>query len=89
MKSCNKCGAELSDRALSCPHCGASQSLDALLSVAVMKVLGIMCGVAGVAVLVFADQIDAGSHPFVLWIFAGGFIVIGFVMFYRKWAERT
>ena len=88
MKSCNKCGAELSDRALSCPQCGESQTLDALLSVTVMKLVGIICGVAGIALLVYADQID-GSHPFVLWVSAGVLLLLGFVMFYRKWAERS
>ena len=58
MNSCRKCGTEFPDRTLSCPHCGASQTLDALLSVAVMKLLGIVCGVVGVALLVFADQIE-------------------------------
>jgi hypothetical protein len=89
MKSCRKCGTELPDWTLSCPPCGASQSLDALLSVAVMKFLGIVCGIAGVALLVYTDQIDASPHAYVLWLFAGGFIAIGFVMFYRKWAERS
>ena len=87
MKSCRKCSTELPDRTLSCPHCGASQSLDALLSVAVMKLLGIICGVAGVALLVYADQID-GSHPFVLWVSAGVLLLLGFVMFHKKWSER-
>ena len=89
MKSCNKCGAELSDRALSCPHCGASQSLDALLSDTVMKLLGIMCGVIGVVLLVYADQIDTSSRPYVLWLFAGVLILLGFIMFFKKWSERS
>jgi DNA-directed RNA polymerase subunit RPC12/RpoP len=93
MKTCPKCGKELSDRALSCPHCGASLSFDVRLSVAVMKVLGIVCGIVGVALLVYGDQINAGSikaesHPYTLWVWAGVFIVLGFVLFYRRWAER-
>jgi hypothetical protein len=52
MNCCRKCGTELPDRTLSCPQCGASQTLDVLLSVAVMKSLGILCGVVGVALLV-------------------------------------
>ena len=88
MKSCRRCGTELPDRTLSCPLCGASQSLDVLLSVALMKSLGIMCGVVGVALLVFADQID-GSNPYLIWLFAGVFLVLGFIMFYKKWPERN
>ena len=58
MEPCRKCGSELSDRDLSCPNCGASLSLDVSLSVAAMKVLGVLCGVVGVALLVYAEEID-------------------------------
>ena len=89
MKSCSKCGTELIDQAFYCPHCGASQSLDALVSVAVMKFLGIVCGVAGVALLVYAEQIDVDPHPYVSWILAGVLLLVGFIMFCRKWAKRS
>jgi drug/metabolite transporter (DMT)-like permease len=67
--------------------------LDVRLSVVVMKLLGIVCAVVGVALLVYGNQIDAdsikdGSHPYMLWLCAGVFVVVGFVMFYRKWSER-
>jgi hypothetical protein len=93
MKRCRKCGRELSDQLLSCPHCGASQSHDVRLSVAVMKFLGIVCGTVGVALLVFADQMDTrsiveGSHPHGIWAFGGVFILVGFIFFYRRWSER-
>ncbi len=93
MKFCGKCGSEASDRDLSCPHCWAGLSFDVRLSVAVMKFVGVLCGIVGVALLVYADQIDAssvkdGSHPYGIWIWAGVFILIGFVFFYRKWPER-
>lgn len=87
MTSCRKCGTDLPERTLSCPNCGASQTLDVLLSVGVMKFLGIVCGAIGVALVVFGDQID-GPNPYVMWLWAGLFIVIGFVFFYRKWPEE-
>jgi len=87
MASCRKCGTDLPNKTLTCPHCGASQTLDALLSVGVMKFLGIVCGVVGVALVVFGDQIDH-SDPQVMWVWAGLFIVLGFVFFYRKWPEK-
>ena len=52
-----------------------------------MKFLGIVCGVVGVALVVFGDQIDH-SDPQVMWVWAGLFIVLGFVFFYRKWPEK-
>ena len=91
MKFCGKCGSEASDRDLSCPHCWASLSLDVSLSVAVMKVLGVLCGIVGVALFVFSDQLRTEglvSCPYDLWLWAGAFIVMGFVFFYRKWPER-
>jgi hypothetical protein len=58
-----------------------------------MKLLGILCGVVGVWLLVHADEIDSvsmkeGSHPYTLWLWAGVFIVMGFVYFYRRWSEQ-
>ena len=87
MNSCRKCGTEIADRTLSCPHCGASQTLDVRLSIVAMKLLGVLCGIVGVGLLVFGDQID-GSNPYLIWLFAGVFLVLGFIFFYRKWAER-
>lgn len=87
MKFCGKCGSEVSDRDLSCPHCWAGLSFDVRLSVAVMKFLGVLCGIVGVALLVYGQEID-GPHPYGLWLWAGVFIVMGFVFFYRKWPER-
>jgi len=82
MKSCRKCDAQLGDRTLSCPHCGASQTLDVRLSIVAMKLLGVLCGIVGVGLLVFADPLG-----FARWLWAGLFILIGFVMFYRSWKE--
>jgi len=93
MRACKRCGEDVGDRALSCPLCGASLSLDAFLSVAIMKLTGIVCGTLGVALLVFADQIvktsdKTGSPPYVPWIGAGVLMLVGFVMFWRRWAEQ-
>ena len=62
-----------------------------MLSIIVMKLLGVLCGIVGVGLLVFSDQLRTDgplSHPNDLWLWAGLFIVIGFVIFYRKWPER-
>ena len=47
-----------------------------------MKLLGVFCGIVGVGLLVFGDQLGTGR-----WLWAGLFILIGFVMFYRSWKE--
>jgi hypothetical protein len=52
-----------------------------------MKTLGIWCRVVGVALVVFGDQINR-AHPHMLWLWAGVFIVMGFVYFNRKWSEN-
>jgi hypothetical protein len=88
MKSFSKCGTKLREQAFSCSHCGASEPLDALLSAAVMEFLGIVCGVAGLGLLVFADQID-GTYPVMLWVCAAMLLLLGFAMLYKKWAERS
>ena len=87
MNSCKKCGTELPNKTLSCPHCGTSQTLDVILSVGVMKILGVLCGIVGVGLLVFGDQLE-GPDPYVMRISAGVFIVLGFVFFYRRWPEK-
>ena len=56
-----------------------------------MKVLGVLCGAVGVGLLVFSDQLRTDgpiSYPYDLWLWAGLFIVMGFVFFYRKWPEN-
>lgn len=56
-----------------------------------MKVLGILCAIVGIALIAFSDQMRTDgpvSHPYDLWIWAVGFVVMGFVVFYRKWPER-
>jgi drug/metabolite transporter (DMT)-like permease len=52
-----------------------------------MKILGVLCGIVGVGLLVFGDQLE-GPDPYVMRISAGVFIVLGFVFFYRRWPEK-
>ena len=87
VRTCKKCGGDVGNSVLSCPLCGASLSLDAFLSVAVMKFLGIVCGGVGIALLVYADHMGA-ANPYVLWLCSGVLLVVGFFMFFRKWQER-
>jgi drug/metabolite transporter (DMT)-like permease len=50
-----------------------------------MKVLGVVCAVAGVGLIVYGDQLKTESYPYDLWAWAALLIVIGGVTFYRKW----
>ena len=50
-----------------------------------MKMLGLVCATIGVAMIVFGDQLKTDTHPYDLWLFAGAFVVVGFVMFMREW----
>jgi drug/metabolite transporter (DMT)-like permease len=50
-----------------------------------MKLLGVACGAIGVCLLTYADGPNPTAHANALWLFAGIFIVAGFVVFIRKW----
>jgi hypothetical protein len=53
-----------------------------------MKVLGIISGAIGVGLIAFSDHLKTSGlvkHPYDVWLSAGLFIVIGFVMFIREW----
>ena len=75
---------------LICTRCGIDHSSFFRDTAIAMKVLGVICGTVGVAIVEFSDQLKTDgtiTHPYEVWLCAGMFIVIGFLMFVREWKE--
>jgi drug/metabolite transporter (DMT)-like permease len=84
MSTCEKCGSPLNQH-LICTRCGIDHSSFLRHTAFAMKMLGLVCATIGVAMIVFGDQLKTDTHPYDLWLFAGAFVVVGFVMFMREW----
>jgi len=77
LTKCRECGQQVSDRAPTCPHCGAPASVPARTIVA--TALGGVLAAAATAGLLFARS-GGGSPPVIVGAIGIGAVVIGLAL---------